>query len=415
MPRGPASSSTDRGVEEVRQTGDSAASRLRVPTALLSVPYEQAIAQAKSEHRVLAVALESGENNRDAATFLSQTLLSPELDQLFERHNILLWAGDVSAGKEAAQVSRILHVTHYPFMAFIASQSRPTALIHNTSSRRIRLAVLSRHQGARAVGLPLLTAQVEQVLLPRVGPFLQSLRDEKQAQLAERQWRSEQEEAYALAAQRDADRIAAKRAEAQRIELAQKEQEAKQQAKVQLKARYLAWRRWAIQAAERGAGEDQLLDGILVPGTDKPAPGVKTEFVIRLPLGEKTTVYLPPDAKAEALFAAIELASPSFDGDTGKLAMNDGAHEGASSEQAGGFAESELASFRPEYNFSLVTDYPRRIVRPTAEVLRQTLLVSGLMGQSTRPPRRVALILEGQVGWESEESTSEEEEEEEDK
>lgn len=358
---------------------------LRVPASLQSIPYEQAVARAKTEHRVLVVALESGEDNDDAATYLRTTLLNPQWDALLQQHNMLLWAGDVSAGRDAAQVSRILRVHSYPFLAFVASQPRPQP----SNNGRVRLAVISRHQGLPAVELSQLRTHVEDVVLPRVGPFLASLQDEEKAKQVERQWRAEQETAYTLAAQRDSERIAAKRAEAQRNEQKQREAEAKRQAVSQSKARYVAWRSYATTALERGEVDPR---GILIGGTSDPAPGTKTEFVIRLPDGSRTTVHLEPSIKAEALFVAIELASDLPEEVSGNA-----------------FNDDDLATYKPEYKFALVTDYPRRIVHPTAEVLSQPLSTSGLLGQgSNSVPRRVALILEGTTGWESEEEESEE-------
>lgn len=109
---------------------------LRVPRSLLPGSYDEAIARAKNENKILMVVLES-EAHEHTTRFRTETLLNPNLDKLLVQENILLWAADVSS-RDATQGTPLVHdlrakvLTHMPFSGAAASK-------YNVPLRRVYL------------------------------------------------------------------------------------------------------------------------------------------------------------------------------------------------------------------------------------------------------------------------------------
>lgn len=128
--------------------------------------------------------------------------------------------GVYGLGLSKVTASEKLSATTFPFVAFIALQPRSGAgSQRNTSSPNSgALTVLSRHEGpawsdeanAGPTSAPVLCDHLSNHLLPRVKPFLERLRMATQERRAQQLLRQQQDEAFALTAKLDREKMDAK-------------------------------------------------------------------------------------------------------------------------------------------------------------------------------------------------------------
>lgn len=220
------------------------------------------------------------------------------------------------------------------------------------------MAVLSRHEGIGAVGLAALSEHIRTVLIPRVGGYLSRLQREQIVR--------SQRPIPLTSCSHTNPHPHPQRGSAPSPPRGQR--------------RYLAWRRWALQA------NDPRL-----PREVDRANLETVAFVVRYPSGHSTVVYLPQDAPVEALFAAVELDAPA------PQEVIEPSPSPPDAEQDNQADEPHW----PRYNFSfiLTSAFPRRAFSPE-EDLSQPISSSGLLDVEERHrPIRATLLLEGSPGW----------------
>ena len=261
------------------------------------------------------------------------------------------------------QASQKLGATTYPFVAFVGLQPRSSGPlgIPRSSSASPVLTVLSRHQGLSTPSGPDLSTEslgptspfalcnhLTNSLLPRIKPFLDRLRSAREEQLSQRRLREEQDAAFALSAQRDRERIEAKKAEEQKkieeIEMQERKRSEEEAAKQKLfeekqakEANRLHWYRYARSSL--------LL----------PEPGKSKEVIrigVRLPDGRLQVRFFNPSDTLTSLyvFAASQLIPK-------ELPLSEDPRSPPS-----GFLPGEAGVTDDSWSFKLALAYPRQEV-----------------------------------------------------
>jgi FAS-associated factor 2 len=227
------------------------------------------------------------------------------------------------------------------------------------------MAVLSRHEGspASATSATLLIDHIQNLLLPRVTPYLQRLQREKDRRQRERELREEQDRAFERAAAADAERVRTAReedrlrreADRRKVEEARREEEGRQ--------KHLLWRRWARKyhvPSEPSSGEEG-----------------RVKIAVRLPSGKRLERFFSKDTKIERLFAYVETAEREGDEDF---------------DDEDDVPLAAPTDFKVQYRFNLISGYPRAKIEPSALTLDQTIAdVEAVRGGGS-------FIAEGQVG-----------------
>ncbi len=213
-----------------------------------------------------------------------------------------------------------LQATTYPFVAFIALQSR--RLSTQTSQSSV-LTVLSRHQGpsipaaSGPTSAQTLVKHLTEQLIPRVSPYLAGLRRqaadretarlvEQQARQRERALRAEQDRAFEETARRDKERIERKiaeereqqRAAVRQAEETQRELEEQQRVedeKAAWEAKRMEWRRWGRRA--------------LLPREPRPGEqgrGKTVRVGVRMPNGKRPVRFFGENDSLTAVYAFVD-------------------------------------------------------------------------------------------------------------
>jgi len=286
--------------------------------------YKTALETAKKDIKILCVILMS-EEHEDMPEFRRNVLTDPDLARVLTDNAILTWAGDVR-DREAYEVAQSLQATTYPFVAFIALQTRGLRTgASSSTSGATRLAVLSRHEGSplSATSAPTLQAYITSTLIPRITPLLTRLRNEQRTRQAERLLREEQDKAFRDAEKRDRERIEKRRAEERaRLEAEEEKRRQAEAAAAHAGARE-QWRRWARKTIV----PPELKEGVRVG--------------IRLPDGRRLVRNFAPESTLEQLYAFVDVQSLPADSETTAD------------------PETPPSNFTPQWDFQLASTYPR--------------------------------------------------------
>ncbi|KAJ7049462.1 hypothetical protein C8F01DRAFT_1002299 [Mycena amicta] len=381
----PRSAGADRWVRELEEetgaqcisasgvhTGSAGPSTLshRAPTDRKVLPdftlgtYEEALRVCQRDIRIGCIILVSEEHD-DVPEFKRSTLTDPAFVRLLHENNILVWGGDVR-DREAHSAALKLQATTYPFVAFLALQPRRGS----SSSSSPTLTVLSRHQGSPTgpTSPATLVSHLEAQVLPRVTPFLVSLRGAQHAAAADRALREEQDRAFREAAARDTAKIQALMAEETRLA---REREAARIAREHEAARIAretadrhkreadrsAWRQWTRRAISQ-----------------KPEDAEGVRLAIRLPDGGRLVRRFADNCSLTLLYAFVDaqLTSSSGPSDVSPAGHALVDFERAMNEQIG--ATGNAQSW---WGFQLVLAYPRREIPWTKGMVGD---VDGLKG-----------------------------------
>ncbi|KAF5310237.1 hypothetical protein D9619_010439 [Psilocybe cf. subviscida] len=306
--------------------------RKRLPDFMLS-SYEDFLRACQRDTRIGCVILVSAEHD-DVAEFKRSTLTDPALIKTLQDNSILVWGGDVR-DREAWSAAEKLQATTYPFVGFIALQpqrgTRSSSLLSSTPpsnpSSEPTLTVLSRHQGPAVASAyypstpsssapnstishdqdttptsaPALLTHLNASLLPRVAPYLASLRSARanaQASLQRtRQLRAEQDAAFALSAARDRARIEARmaedREERERVQREKAEEErrvreeqVRREERERREKERAAWRVWMRKAIVQPL-KVPLLSTTAGLSHPQKASGPALRVAVRLPSGAR--------------------------------------------------------------------------------------------------------------------------------
>ncbi|KIY43439.1 hypothetical protein FISHEDRAFT_62532 [Fistulina hepatica ATCC 64428] len=277
--------------------------------------YEDIVKLCRDETRIGMIILVSEEHD-DVAEFKRTTLTDRTLVNLLHDNNVVVWGGDV-CDREPFSAAQKLQATTYPFVAFVAMQPRRLAASNAPASQ---LTVLSRHQGppvpsSSPTSPQTLITYLNDTLLPRVQPYLATLRSQREAQqrqaeqerlalMNERRLREEQDRAFAESTRRDKERILARMAEETR-EREQKAQEAlleeerrkaavaEAEAQLHWKTERLGWRRWLRRS--------------LLPFLAAAGARGGTRIAFRMPSGTRAVHVFPPGATLTSVYAAVDI------------------------------------------------------------------------------------------------------------
>ncbi|KAJ3829288.1 hypothetical protein EV361DRAFT_865894 [Lentinula raphanica] len=241
-----------------RHTADRPGSSKLLPPFQLGT-YDSILRSCQSSFRIGCIVLVSAEHD-STAEFKSSTLTNNEFVQLLVENDIICWGGDIR-DKEAYEASMKLGATTYPFVAFIGMQpSRnftSSSGSHSTTASQSTpaLTVLSRHLGASSCTSSALITHLRDTLLPRVKPYLDRTRAQREAvereRARERELREAQDRAFEETKRRDKERILRKMEE-EKAELQRKQAEEDQKRK-----EHEMLERERLQALERAEERDR--------------------------------------------------------------------------------------------------------------------------------------------------------------
>ncbi|KAI9825532.1 MAG: hypothetical protein M1819_000524 [Sarea resinae] len=293
--------------------------------------YAQALDKAKKDLKFLLVILLSPEHD-DTSTFITQTLLSPEVTSFINapENNLLLWAGSVQ-DSEAYQISTALRCTKFPFAALIT---------HTPQISSTAMSVVARISGPTP---PTAFIAKLQTAISANNEALARARNTRAEQEATRSLREEQNSAYERSLAQDRERARLKReAEAAK---ARAEQEARDQEEAaQRRARNLArWKR--VRAAA------------IVPEPEADQKDV-TRISVRMPDGERVVRRFDADRPMEELYAFVECYDV-LQSSSNEKSDTAGAADSVLDEKSD--TEAPDADFKHEYGFHLVSPMPRTV------------------------------------------------------
>ncbi|KAJ6475826.1 hypothetical protein C8R47DRAFT_1052641 [Mycena vitilis] len=314
--------------------------------------YEAALRVCQRDHRIACIVLVSEEHD-DVPEFKRSTLTDPTLVRLLHANDILVWGGDVR-DREAYSASLKLQATTYPFVAFLALQPRrtPRSASSSSSTPPPTLTVLSRHQGSPSgpTSAATLAAHLETQLLPRVTPFLASLRAAQHTAAADRALRAEQDRAFRETAARDGARIEALMQADARAAREAEEARAASEAEAARVAREAEDK--ALRAAERDTWRQWTRRALA--HTPEDADGVR--LAIRMPDGGRVVRRFADSRSLTALYAFVDAQlTTAEDGDISPKGHGKADVERAMEEQM-----DEAGTADAWWGFQLVLAYPRR-------------------------------------------------------
>jgi FAS-associated factor 2 len=245
-----------------------------------------------------------------------------------------------------------LQATTFPFVAFVALQPPRSSAFMGTSSRPSpspSLTILSRHQGpAIPASAPTsarsITNHIILQLLPRVTPFLESLRLTAAERSRDRALREEQDAAFRESARRDREKEARRIEEARRAaeleKAAMERQRAADEACARIHDARDRWRRESRQA--------------LLPLESSNADPIR--MTIRLPDGQRLVRLVARNSTVTSLYCLVDAHfAPSNVAET----------EIGASTAENSLRELILSSRQPVeawWGFSLFTAYPRQAI-----------------------------------------------------
>ncbi|KAJ3569148.1 hypothetical protein NP233_g5243 [Leucocoprinus birnbaumii] len=321
--------------------------------------YEEFLRTCQRELKVGCVILVTEEHD-DTPEFKRATLTNPDFVKALYNNNILVWGGDVR-DIEAWNASEKLQATTYPFIAFVALQSRraPSSSRSASNSQQPVLTVLSRHQGkpypagTGPTSTQAILDHLDRQLLPRVTPFLERLRTEQRERERDRQLREEQDRAFQETARRDKERIEAK------IAAEKAEKEAQRRAEEEAR---LAQLRREQEAAEAKRKEELRMDwrrwtrkNVAGPLT---AAGGSLRLAIRLATGARLVQSFAPTTSLTALYAYVDaqLVPSHFAPEDDPTVVPGGSGSGEKAIESQIRAVGSAAEW---WGFQLATAYPR--------------------------------------------------------
>ncbi|KAJ7600947.1 hypothetical protein C8J56DRAFT_911677 [Mycena floridula] len=336
-----------------RATGRHDESRKYLPDFTFGT-YEETLRTCQKELKVGCIVLVSEEHD-DVEQFKRNTLTDATFVRLLTDNNFIAWGGDVS-DLEAYSASEKLQATTYPFVAFIAMQ--PARAVRGSSTATPTLTVLSRHQGSTATTAEVLNNHLTSNLLPRVLPYMETLRASQNALERDRILRMQQDQAFADSARKDKERILGKMAqEKQQAEESRIREEEQRRAEAEAEVKRhqdetareireqqrMHWRRWSRRT--------------LAPESEDN----KVRVAIRMPDGKRIVRRLAGNATLTNLYTLVDIQFIPED-----LMTQDDPASAPSGSNVNLEAQFEklVVSQTPDewWGFVLVNAYPRKVV-----------------------------------------------------
>ncbi|KAJ2016833.1 Ubx domain-containing protein [Coemansia sp. S680] len=328
--------------------------------------YTRALEAARREVKHLVLVLWSTEH--DDAEAMGQALTHPEVVAYLSQPQFIVWAGNV-ARSEAFQVASTLEAAAFPFIALAAL--KPQSRLGAATGERFQLQLV-----ARIDGLPKLSNAQSASESDRLARFIcrligdsialheaelwEARRDQEELE-AERRLREQQNAAYEASLARDREREAEARVleEARRIER-QKEEDRLRDAQ---RAREMReqWQ-WATLARLLLEEEQET-----AAGTDM------CKLNLRLESGRRVVRAFPAGVQMQRLFDFVETRDVASQWESrGETPYG-----------------SDLRSVLPpedythEYDFVLVSQFPRVVFADRQAILKDTLVANGMWPAAT--------------------------------
>lgn len=271
-----------------------------------------------------------------------------------------------------ATAAQKLQATTFPFVAFVALQPPRASTFMGTSSRTSSspsLTILSRHQGpATSASAPTsarsLADHISLQLLPRVVPFLETLRVAASERARDRALREEQDAAFRESARRDREKEARRVEEARRAaELERVEMERRREAEETRTRISNARDRWRRESRHH-----------LTP-PEEPANVDPVRITIRLPDGQRLVRLIARTSTVTSLYCLVDAQlTPSHKTETEMEAS-------AAENDLRELIHSSGQSAEVWWGFSLFTAYPRQVIpwQPTVSLVNVGLGGGGQM------------------------------------
>ncbi|KAJ3998837.1 hypothetical protein F5050DRAFT_1886836 [Lentinula boryana] len=251
--------------------------------------YDSILRLCQSSFRIGCIVLVSAEHD-STAEFKSSTLTNNELVRILVENDVICWGGDIR-DKEAYEAGMKLGATTYPFVAFIGMQpSRNFASSSGSTSTTASqsnpaLTVLSRHLGASACASSALITHLRETLLPRVKPYLDRTRAQREAvereRTRERELREAQDRAFEETKLRDKERILRK-IEEEKAELQRKQAEENQR---RVEKELLEQQR--VEALEQAEARDRWRTWFRQTLPVEPTGNETIRIAVRMPDGRR--------------------------------------------------------------------------------------------------------------------------------
>ncbi|KAG8958672.1 hypothetical protein FRC03_008927 [Tulasnella sp. 419] len=295
--------------------------------------YESALKAAKEDVKVLCAILVSEEHD-DVPDFKRNVLTDPDLVRVLTDNQFIVWGGDVR-DSESYQTALKLGATTYPFVAFVSLHPRAGSAGRSSAlTTSPQLSIISRHEGSPETNTSAsnLYSHIVNTLLPRVTPFLTRIRNEKRLRQQERELREEQDRAFREAERKDRERME-KRIEEERRK---KQDEERKRLEIDQKLKKVEnrknWRRWAKRN--------------LIPPEPSKSSGGSIRIGVRLPNGTRLLRMFEPSTQVETLYTFVDISFLS--------------QKGEDDPSIGDQVDQPPASYQHEFEFELVTSYPRK-------------------------------------------------------
>ncbi|KAJ1993471.1 Ubx domain-containing protein [Coemansia umbellata] len=324
--------------------------------------YARALEAARRELKYLVVVLWSKEH--DDSEIFGQALASPQLVDYLNDPRFIVWAGDISRS-EASSVAAKLDAAAYPFIALTALKPQP----FSSSGSRFRMQIVAKIGGLpSANGLDSLIRDIIRCINGPVELNEQALlaaRREQQERETERMLRDQQNAAYEASLARDRERESAAREKEERERAEREEEEKRQREFARMDELRTQWR-WATLARLLREEENDAASGELPKG----AVG---KFNIRLEDGTRVIKAFSANATMRHIFDFIETRQVAKEWEAQKTTpFGDDLQEVQLPE-----------GYTHEYDFALVSQFPRAVFGDTSTVLREAMSAKGLWPSAT--------------------------------
>ncbi|KAJ3907315.1 hypothetical protein F5879DRAFT_942393 [Lentinula edodes] len=322
--------------------------------------YDSILRLCQSSFRIGCIILVSAEHD-STAEFKDTTLTNDELVQILVDNNIVCWGGDIR-DKEAYEAGLKLGATTYPFVAFIGMQpsrnftSSSGSTTTTASQSTPALTVLSRHLGASACTSSALTTHLRETLLPRVKPYLDRTRMQREAvereRTRERELREAQDRAFEETKRRDKERIL-KKMEEEKVELQRKQAE-EDQRRMENELR----ERQRIEAQEQTEERDRWRTWFRKVLPAEPNATETIRIAIRMPDGRRLMrKFDMHEDTLDTLYAYVdtELVSTS-------VSSSSSSSSSYSFETLHTLLSTRVPKTNEWWGFTLVSAYPRQLI-----------------------------------------------------
>ncbi|KAJ2656664.1 Ubx domain-containing protein [Coemansia sp. RSA 1200] len=337
--------------------------------------YSRALEAARRELKYLIVILWSKEH--DDSDKIGQTLVHPDVVEFLSHSRFIVWIGDVSRAEAYGAATR-LGVTAYPFVGLAAL--KPEIRLGTGSSSRFRLQIVARIDGlpGNMADLDITTGALARDLIRRLSipieaneQSLQAARRQQEARDADRRLREQQNAAYeaSLARDRERERLAREREESEHLQRAEEER------REQERQNWENWReqwRWAtlariVRQEKENSATPGGSDSDLVDEAD-PKNGSVGRFMLRLEDGTRLVKTFPASATMQDVFDFVETRSVAKEWES-LNATPYGEHLDMIQPPEG---------YKHEYDFALISQFPRVVFDDTSAVLGEVMSAKGL-------------------------------------